>query len=925
MLRIQLLGGLHISLNGMPMTGFVSSKAQALFCYVTLNHHQPHLRATLASMFWGEMPDEDAATNLRQAIANLKRLLEPYIEITRQSIAFKTEEDYWLDVEAFERDHESMLYRGELLAGFNVPDAPEFDLWLSTERERLHELALSFLRAEASSFVVGDHYEEALSRLNRLLALDPLQEDAHRQLMRLHAMNGQRSAALSQYETCRDVLRRELDVEPEHETQRLYERVKVAQRIVHLPSETTPLIGREAELAELQRHLADPTCHLISIIGLGGIGKTRLALRLVHQQATRTLHGAAMVNLTSITTLQAFFNMLADALHFTLSQETNPRLQLLNYLREKHLLLLLDNFEQLTTLATEFVNELIRTAPEIKIVVTSREKLNVRGEWSLALHGLPYSASDADDEAVPALALFWATARRVRGDDLLTAQSAAAVRRICQLVDGMPLAIELAAGWSMLLTCEELADEIASNLTALETTTNDTEERHRSLRAVFDHSWQLFSTREQIVLMTLSTFVAGFTRDAAEKVASAPLTILMALANKLLLRREAQGRFTIHEMTRQYLVQKLDQSEQREHVWKAYLDYYQNFAHEAEPRLRSSEQRYVLKEIANELENIHTAWRVAVVGKRFFAIGTLIPLIGLYHDMNASWAVGEALLLEASSLIMEANQSLRGAWLANLALLCSRQEDKTEATRRYAEQSFQLLSAEDAEQMESVARAFIALGYAESILGNYEEALRHFLSALELRTKLGDEWGCAQAILRLASVNGRLWNFTESATLAGQGLELSKRVGDQFLTSRFQMLLAISAAENGDLDRAQALHEANLATYEEVDNLEGRGLAINGLAVVAYYRKNFALARRLTLEALAIVRQLGSLTWEANALNNLGEFARDEGDAITALDYFKQSLEIFQRIGNKQHGDIVRRNIESLKQGEDKPPLENSQ
>jgi DNA-binding SARP family transcriptional activator/predicted ATPase len=927
MLVIRVLGGLHITLDDIPVSGFISSKAQALFCYLALNHTQTHLRAVLATLFWGYMTDEDAATNLRQAIANLKKLFEPYLEISRQSVAFHADQPFVLDAAEFEQTGDPQLYRGELLAGFGVSDAPEFDNWLAVERERLHTLALTRLREQAAQQQAAGRSDDAIASLQRVLAFEPLAEDVHRCLMLTLAVNGQRSAALTQHEKFCDLLWDELAVEPEYETIKLYERIKTARRLSELPNETTPFIGRSQELSELTRLLHDPTCRLITIAGLGGMGKTRLALRLAHQQAQRMLHGAVLVPLTSVRTLDAFLSALADGLHMQLMTQGTPRGQLLDFLREKHLLLLLDNVEQLSGIINDFITELTRTAADLKIVMTSRQRFNLRGEAVLALAGLP--VSDESGGQAPAQSLFIETAKRVRGDDLIAQQPAQTVRRICELVQGMPLAIELAAAWARLLTVDELALEIANNLTGLESDTQREEERHRSLRAVFDYSWNLFSEQERRVLMALSLFVGGFTRESAQGVAGASLPLLLGLSDKLLVQQQGGGRFALHEMLRQFLAEKLVESPDADRVAQTYMRYLIDYMHLRQPRLKTGEQPAILHEITQEIDNLYFAWDIAIQRGNRAAIRDLLPGLALFHDLKSDWRVAANLLQSAEAVLDPAEVELYGEWLSHLALATSRL-DQADRTAELANRCLAVLSRSNPAHHSIIARALLALGYAEGLRGAHDAALPLYEDALRLREALGDAWEYAQCLMRLASGHAHraqvdyhfgeerraamLGKLQSAQAYAQQALVISNQIGDTLMTAHLQSLLAGTfLMEGGEkVKQAEELHLNNARFYESVDSLDGLCMAVSGLGNVCFSQQSYADAVPYYRQSLALARQIGSRVWEANALNNLAVSSYQLNELRAARGYFVQSQAVFREMGNEQYVGMIQQDIDEI-------------
>ena len=295
------------------------------------------------------------------------------------------------------------------------------------------------------------------------------------------------------------------------------------------------------------------------------MGKTRLAIQAAEQHLNEFAHGGAFVPLASVGSIDEVISAIANAIKFTFFGPSDPKEYLLSYLHEKQMLLVLDNLEQLLlenpleANIADLLIEILQQAPGIKLLVTSREALNLQEEWLFEVQGLafPETAQMEGFEEFDAVTLFVQRARRAFPKFTLSEENRAEIAHICRLVEGMPLAIELAATWMRTLSPAEIAVEIESSLDFLSTTVRDLPERHRSMRVVFDRSWQMLSPQEQQVLRNLSVFRGGFQRQAAEQVAGATLSILSTLVNRTLLRRAAAGRYDLHELVRQYSAAQL--------------------------------------------------------------------------------------------------------------------------------------------------------------------------------------------------------------------------------------------------------------------------------------------------------------------------------------------------------------------------------
>ena len=521
-LSISLLGSYQVTLDDRPATDFVTDKTRALLAYLAVENDRPHRRESLAGLLWPDQPDQDARRNFRQALFNLRQALsdddsQPLLCIDRNDVRFNPDAELHVDVDTFTRllehcdqhHHRRVdncrpcllrleqllkLYRGEFLAGFSLDDSTLFEEWLLLKREWLHGRAVDALTTLADYHERRGEFDQARRYAQQQVHFEPWREEAHRQLMRLLALAGQRSAALAQYQTCTRALQIELGVAPSSETIKLADQIKQGSLpgpiAPSLPIAPTPLVGREIDRAELADRLASPEGRLITLVGPGGIGKTRLALHIAHDQLGLFADGVHWAALGSISTADLIVPTIASAVGLTLYGKESPQTQLFNYLREKHLLLVLDNVEHLPDLAG-FVAELLHRAPHLSLLITSRERLALQEEWMYEVEGLAYPRAITDAaEQYDAPLLFTQCARRTSRKFALAATDQVALVKICQLVEGMPLALEMAAAWTTTRSCEEIAQAIAASLDLLATTLRNVPERQRSVRATFEHSWE---------------------------------------------------------------------------------------------------------------------------------------------------------------------------------------------------------------------------------------------------------------------------------------------------------------------------------------------------------------------------------------------------------------------------------------------------
>lgn len=893
-LHLTLLGGFRAALEDsavhpahtQPITDFASTKTQALLAYLACTR-QRHTRDALAAMLWGETDDEAAKTSLRQSLANLKKLAGSHLLIERDAVEFDANAPFSLDVHDFERGARGdptaqrgamALYKGDLLKGLGVKNAPEFEEWLVVERERLRQLAANTLRQLATADAQAGDVASAIAHLHALVALDPLDEPAHRQLILLLARSGQRAAALAQFETCKRTLDKELGVPPEPETERLHERIRGAQHTVHLPAETTPLVGREAELSKLSRWLADPACRLITVTGLGGAGKTRLAQRAARDNALRFLHGACFASLTAVEDETGLATSLLLALNAPLNSNFTAADQLRQVLRDKEILLVLDNAENLIEPCARLLMAVLKDAPDAKCIVTSRQRLDLRMEWVLALDGL-----SANDDDSPAVELFVQAASRARGSPVESSES---VWRICRHVQGLPLAIELAAPLTRLMPVAQIEAELARDLAVLSTTMRDVDERHRSLRAAFDQSWRALSPDESRALAALSVFRGGFIAQAARTVADASAGILSSLADKSLLQRASESRFDLHELVRQYAHERLSD---RDAVLEKHCGYFSNWLAEREPLRRSPRQKEVADELRADFDNVRLMWHTAVRDRRADAFDQATACLFWICDVLGRQQEGMRLFAEAAACLSD--QPNTDAVIGRLTL---RQGVLARLIGRFDEAEA-LLSKADALLRETRdtrnhAYALCQLGVPLVVRGDVEAGLGRFAESLRLYRDIGDLHGASDALQCMGVAEARRGDLERAQQFHQEAADILTELGDEMELAVAQCNLGDTAYYRGQLQPALAHYQAAIDIQRRFDDQRNLAISLNNSADVLCKLQRWDDALSASQEAADLFRDMGSRDGLMGALQSVAGALLGRGETETALAHFNEAM-----------------------------------
>jgi predicted ATPase/DNA-binding CsgD family transcriptional regulator len=533
-----------------------------------------------------------------------------------------------------------------------------------------------------------------------------------------------------------------------------------------------PFVGRTKEVADITARLVDPECRLLTLTGLGGSGKTRLAIEAATTVAAQFPYGTVFVGLQPLTRSDLLVPTIAQAVGLVSYSEGDLQPQLLDYLHDKTLLLILDNFEHVLDGAA-FVTTMLAYAPGVKVLVTSREALSLREEWLYPLKGMAtppsvYATSLEDYEAVQ---LFLSHARRVQ-PHFDPANDHESVIQICQMTAGLPLAIELAAAWLRGLSIAQIAHEMQCNLDFLSTTTRNVEERHRSMRAVFDQSWRLLSENERLIFARLSVFPGGFAGEAAGQVAEASFASLAALVEKSLVQLESADRFGIHELLRQYAMEKLEAYEETAATYARHSQYFAQLMLRHETALKQSQQLETMQVIERDFENIRLAWEWSVKNQHVTHLHAMLNGLYLFGFLGSRYR--ETITIFQDSLDQSvADTPLRGRLLARRwgYLHWLYQADYQEALTNI-EQALAIAVAEN--NRFEIAFCHLMVAYALMSMQRYADALPHLETSKALFEALNEPYYVCWVLHRLGYVYYNLNNSVRANEYTEQSLSLAR-------------------------------------------------------------------------------------------------------------------------------------------------------
>ena len=579
-----------------------------------------------------------------------------------------------------------------------------------------------------------------------------------------------------------------------------------------LPPQHTTFIGREAELTDITALLTDPHCRLLTLVGPGGCGKTRLAIEAL--RLLEVVDGAHFVPLQPLQSADQVIGAIINTLSFRPDDNADPETALLTDLQDKRLLLVLDNFEHLMDAAT-LVAAILNAAPMVTLLVTSREPLNLREEWVREVGGLAYPHNGAVSSMADysALALFADRAHRLRNDFSLDDEYAHVVR-ICQLVGGLPLTLELAAGWLRTLSPAAIAEEIEHNVDILAATTRNLPDRHRSMRAVFDHSWQLLTDQERAVLPRFSVFRGGCTREAAEEVTGATLPILASLVEKSLLRHDpATDRYDMQELLRQYMWEQLDETGEADRIRDVHAHYFAASFNIQICFAQNMDKTVFLNHLHTELDNIRASWNWALARENYKIIDQLVDALWTYYtDHNRSFEMGalcQAAVDQLAACTGKQERAILGRVLARLGKWEASYLKRGGASSLIdrAEASFRQSMAIAREQNDLQEYYYAARWLGWNVLGRHRATYAEAQQILEecvayFRTQ-GESDSLAMGLINLAEICGKLGQVNQQKALLDESYQINRARNHRQGIAEVSTYLGINATNQGRWDEAR--------------------------------------------------------------------------------------------------------------------------
>ncbi len=944
-LFFHFLGHPQLILESLPVA-ITRRAVMALLAYLTVNNHgqgrQKHTREFLSALLWPDHDQVKAFTNLRHTLWEIQKIFGPgWLAADRETIGLHPDANVWVDVHKFEalllesqaQENVSLripfltesvkLYRHHFLTGFTLKSAPTFDEWALTKADELrHKLIEALTRLTEDYCLLGDA-ESALQYAQRLVTLDPLNESAHRQLMQVYSLAGQHNTALKQYQDFEQILRKELGLDPQPETRALYRQIRKGelkrvpvgiQKVTitpqtNLPQQLTSFIGRATQQVEIVGLLARN--RLITLAGPGGIGKTRLSLQVAMKVLHQFPDGVWFIELAPLTNPDLIAQTILSTLHLSEQAGKSPLMVLEEYLIHKKLLLILDNCEHLIAGSARVAHALMKSTSDVKILTTSRELMSIGGEivWRVPSLELPGPRSTPDQlSKYESVSLFVERALSVQPHLNLDETSMLAIAEICSCLDGIPLAIELAAARVNALGVKQIAKRLDDRFRLLTKGSRIVLERHQTLRAAIDWSYNLLEADEKKLLVRLSVFSGGWTLEATEQICVKQagefevLDVLSDLIDKSLVIMDGstgEARYHLLETTRQYGREKLLESEEIERFHHQHLIYFLELAEKGNSEATGLQQAEVIDLMDVERDNFRTALDWCISNQDLEHALQLLGALGWAWDMRGYYNEFRSWYERIRVLGDCAKYPEPYARLLNHLGRFATNFDHHQDAESILEECRAIWCQVGKRGEQGLADVICVLGMNAHHKGNVERAESLYKESIALAQKCNNQRAMAASTVFLGIIEQERGKIAQSIDLYKQGLELAQNAGDLLFISLACGNLADLYLQQGSLEKARPLLERELEISGKLQFRFGLAPAWVSMCELCRREGDFTQAEQWLDKSMGVSRDLGLKEQIAFNLYLYGLLALHRNDYVTAIKYFREYFEFHRALEEK--------------------------
>lgn len=893
-IKLYTLRRLVIERDGEILDEFISLKTALLFVYLAMSPGK-HSRDSLATLLWNETSNEQALKNLRTVLSSLRKSLSDVLEISRSDIALNPETDLWIDAQFFAEgcdairqegytpnltDLEALadLYHEDFLTDVRIRQANAFEDWIYHIQVNLAQKYRQLLLYIADVCLQQRVYGTGVNYARKLVLLDPYWEFAQQRLMQLLAYTNQAHEALLQYDRYSGLLAEELDTQPEPKTTAIYEQIKAGQiraratstglHAIVLPD--MPYVDPVEDMDTAQRMLDKPDCRLLTLVGITGVGKTSLAVQIAHRRRKQYRHGTHIVPLASVKSSDEVASAILNALGVnTGSKDDTPEQQLIGYVKQREMLLVLDNYEHLLS-NTDLIQQLLNNAPKLQLIITSQAQLNIRREWLLPVNGLRIPR-DAD-EMTDAVQLFDLTARRnfptFRLEDCRDE-----VVQICQLVDGLPLGIVIAAGWTRYLAPKEILSMLQKDLLGVKPVHEDMPVRHQGFQNLLQSMVAYLSEGETHALARLSIFKGSFDHNAALHIANIDQLEFIKLVDKSLVQRSENFRYTIHNVVRQLFQAQLVESGEIDDVMRQYTQYYANWCKdllEHTPTL--SDQ---LNAIYVEYHNITRTEHLSAEQKQRYILEIAPAMVTLWLSRNEN-IKSIISILRAGTLNVDIPSDIRASALNALAKIYLQMSDY-DAVTVASEQALQLEKSLDMPIIRAIALRNLC--EVSTILTDFDKAQHYLHEILAIESHVGTpvdprlQLIFVAAYAQLGTISMERAEYDTARQYLQTAVHQSLDLGDEFRAAFGKNNLGIIALKEGKYDEAYNLFSEIVTVAKQTQDQTITMIFTSNLGEAAMSRGNYQHAIAIFVEALQIAVELDRRNSILNLMEQLAQLA----------------------------------------------------